>query len=66
MGSMSIWHWLIAIVFTVGMVIPIATILNKAGRSRWWCLLYFVPGLNIIMLWVFAYTRWPAVDQKAA
>lgn len=36
-------------------------ILNKAGYSRWWALLVIVPILNVIMVWVFAYGKWPAL-----
>jgi hypothetical protein len=39
-----------------------------AGRSRWWTILAFVPLVNLISLWVFAFTRWPsralAVGQR--
>ena len=39
-----------------------------AGRSRWWTILAFVPLVNLIGLWVFAFTRWPsralAVGQR--
>jgi hypothetical protein len=34
-------------------------ILHRAGRSRWWTILAFIPLLNLIGLWVFAFTRWP-------
>ena len=37
---------------------PIAKIIHRAGFSRLWILIAFVPLLNIIMLWVFAYARW--------
>ena len=40
-------------------VIPVVTILRKAGYSGWWCLIVFVPLVNIIMLWVFAFAAWP-------
>jgi hypothetical protein len=40
--------------------IPVMKILNKAGFSRAWVLVAFVPLLNIIFLWVFAFARWPA------
>jgi len=39
--------------------VPIANILHRAGRSRWWTILVFIPLLNLIGLWVFAFTRWP-------
>jgi hypothetical protein len=61
------WHWLMAIamplLFLVLLGVPIANILHRAGRSRWWIILAFVPFVNLICLWVFAFTRWPAVDR---
>jgi hypothetical protein len=57
------WHWLMAIVLPRVMIIlvgvPGANILHRAGRSRWWTILVFIPLLNLIGLWVFAFTRWP-------
>jgi len=48
--------------------VPVANILHRAGRSRWWTILAFVPLVNLIGLWVFAFTRWPnralAVGQR--
>ncbi|MSO94089.1 MAG: hypothetical protein EXQ86_11910 [Rhodospirillales bacterium] len=49
--------WLVVIVW------PVARILGRAGFSRWWVLLTFVPLVNIVALWVFAYTRWPSHDR---
>jgi len=37
-------------------------ILNKAGYSRWWVLLLFVPLVNLIMIWVFAFAQWPRLQ----
>jgi hypothetical protein len=57
------WHWVMAIVMPLLMIIlvgvPVANILHRAGRSRWWTILVFIPLLNLIGLWVFAFTRWP-------
>jgi hypothetical protein len=39
--------------------IPVMKVLNKAGFSRVWVLLAFIPILNIIFLWIFAFVRWP-------
>ena len=41
--------------------VPVANVLHRAGRSRWWTVLAFVPGLNLIALWVFAFSRWPSL-----
>jgi hypothetical protein len=57
------WHWIMAILMPLLMIIlvgvPVANILHRAGRSRWWTILAFIPLLNLIGLWVFAFTRWP-------
>jgi hypothetical protein len=59
------WHWVMAIVMPLLMIVlvgvPVANILHRAGRSRWWTMLVFIPLLNLIGLWVFAFTRWPKV-----
>ena len=39
--------------------VPVANILHRAGHSRWWTILAFVPLVNLIGLWMFAFTRWP-------
>jgi hypothetical protein len=64
------WHWVMVIVmpllFIVLVGVPVANILHRAGRSRWWIILAFVPFVNLIGLWVFAFTRWPNVERSAA
>jgi uncharacterized membrane protein YhaH (DUF805 family) len=64
MGSLSIVHWLVLVGVLVSTVIPPAKILMKAGYSGWWCLIGFVPIVNIIMLWVFAYADWPSLRKS--
>jgi len=39
-------------------------ILIRSGRSPLWCLLMLIPGAQIIALWVFAFIKWPTIDQK--
>jgi uncharacterized membrane protein YhaH (DUF805 family) len=58
----------ISIGVVTGMLLPFfipallsVRILNKAGYSRWWALLFIVPFINVIMVWVFAYAKWPAL-----
>jgi hypothetical protein len=59
MGAISVWHWLVVIVVTVVWLVPVIKILNKAGYSGWWCLVLFVPVVNIVFYWIFAFARWP-------
>ena len=40
-------------------IVPLWRICTRAGFSGWWSLLVVVPLLNLIMLWVFAYAKWP-------
>ena len=41
-------------------------IVQKAGFSGWWTLVLLVPVVNIAMIWVFAFIRWPTLraDMK--
>ena len=41
-------------------------ILHKAGFPRWMSLLLLIPGLNILLVWIFAYSKWPATDSEDA
>jgi hypothetical protein len=61
------WLWVVPPVMFLGFAliygVPIAHILHRAGRSRWWVIVAFLPLLNLIGLWVFAFARWPKVDR---
>ena len=61
MGTLSIAHWLIVIVLMAIYGVPMALILSRAGYSRWWVIVFFVPLANVVALWVFAFARWPAL-----
>ena len=64
MGSLSIWHWIVVILILFIYLFPAIKILQKAGYSGWWVLVGFVPLLNIIMLWVFAFASWPSLRDE--
>jgi uncharacterized membrane protein (DUF485 family) len=34
-------------------------ILDKAGIDRGWVFCLLIPVVNIIMIWLFAFTYWP-------
>ena len=40
-------------------------IARKAGHSPWWAVLLIVPVANLVIIWLFAFTDWPAVDPGA-
>jgi membrane associated rhomboid family serine protease len=61
----SLAHWVIVIVFLIALGVPIARIIGRTGHNRLWTILFFIPLLNVIGLWVFAYSQWPAVDKSS-
>ena len=68
MGSFSLLYWLlgsiIAVIISPIVLAPVALILRRAGFSRWWCVLWAIPFVNIIALWVFALVPWPAFSTQ--
>ena len=59
MGGGLVWLLVFALLLWI-----YGRIVGRAGFSRWWVLLAVVPVVNLIMLWVFAFIDWPAVDQN--
>jgi hypothetical protein len=52
----------LAVVLLV-VVWPCFRVLSRLGFSPWLALLMIVPIVNLIALWVFAYARWPALQE---
>jgi len=59
MDNVSLWHWVIVLVLLAIYLIPLVLVIRKAGYSGWWILIMFVPLVNIVMLWIFAFADWP-------
>jgi hypothetical protein len=57
-GTVSIIYWIIPLA-VLATVIPIARILKRIGVSPWWAILYFVPLVNLVGLWMLAFSDWP-------
>jgi hypothetical protein len=67
MYSLSIWHWIVIVLFALiiwAFVAVFGRVANRAGYSRWWLVTLFVPILNLIMLWVFAFASWPVFNAR--
>lgn len=56
---MGLLFLLLLLAFVVVVIWMHVRILHKAGFSGWWFLLLLIPVVNIIMVWVFAYAKWP-------
>jgi hypothetical protein len=39
-------------------------VLGRAGHNRAWALLMIVPVVNLGLVWLFAYARWPRLDER--
>jgi len=55
-------HWIIFVVMVAVVLYPTGRILRRLGLSPFWSLLVFVPLVNLISLWVLAFSDWP-VDE---
>ncbi len=56
---------LIGLVFWFIVVgIPVMQVLKRTGFSRAWVLILFVPLVNLVFLWIYAFMRWPVEGEK--
>ncbi|MDB5731036.1 MAG: rane protein [Variovorax sp.] len=70
MGSFSTWHG--SIVLPLLLLLPNLLLPNllfipaarKAGFSAWWVVLSLVPLMGIVLLWLFAFAKWPAQPNR--
>lgn len=46
------------------MMASAAVIAARAGRNPYWALFVIVPFLAPVMIWAFAYVRWPSMEKK--
>jgi hypothetical protein len=60
LGSLSIWHWLVLLILVAATAAPFSFILRKAGLNPWLSLIFGIPLVGYVALWIFALARWPA------
>lgn len=65
MGSLGPVHWVIVLIVLATYLVPVGQVLRRAGFSRWLTLLALIPGVNLVLFWVFAFMPWPR-DKSAA
>lgn len=58
--------FLAALAVVALMVWMFVRIAAKAGFHPLWAITMVVPVVNIVMLYLFAFTRWPAVPEAQA
>lgn len=60
MGGISIWQLIIILFIFLILLFVFGPVAGKAGYSRWWALLLAIPIINIVLIWTFAFIKWPA------
>ena len=51
----SFWMLMVAVL----VIVPVWKICTKAGYSGWLSLLALVPLVNLVMLYILAFSEWP-------
>ena len=62
-GVFLIFFLLIAVGLIALMLFVWGTIFKKAGYSFWMALLMIIPIVNIVWLFVFAFSKWPIQQE---
>jgi hypothetical protein len=67
------WHtWTIGVgpvpmlIIAVILIVPFWQLFSKAGYSGWWSLLMIIPVVNLIALYVLAFSSWPALSRSSS
>ncbi len=65
MGGLGAPEWIV--ILLVGVVViwlPWSRIFSKAGYSPWLSLAMFVPLVNVVVLFWFAFSTWPITERR--
>lgn len=54
---------LVDLAFIVLGIVATVKVVTKAGYSGWWVLITLVPLVNVVMMLVFAFSKWPVVRE---
>lgn len=64
MAAFSMEHWLILLITAVIFGIPLWRIVARTGHPGIMAILFFIPLVNVGVLWWLAYSRWPGVSDR--
>ena len=59
-------HWVIFAVMVAVVLYPIGRILSRIGLSPFWSVFVLVPVVNVVALWILAFTDWPRDANRGA
>ena len=57
-------HWLFFAVMIAVVLYPLGRILKRIGLSPFWSVLVLIPLINLMSLWILAFSDWPAEESK--
>ena len=63
LSSISVTGYILIIIFLLVLLGVFGQILKKAGYSRFWALLLLIPGINVLLIWVFSFLNWPSSES---
>lgn len=63
-GFFGFGHWLFMALWIAIILPPFWKIFMKAGFSGWLSLLMLVPLVNLVVLYVVAFSEWPASPHR--
>lgn len=64
MAAFSMEHWLILLVTAVIFGVPLWRIVARTGHPGIVAILFFIPLVNIGVLWWLAYGKWPGMPDR--
>ena len=64
MNNIGLPGILMMVVYAAVVVIPFFQLWKRTGHNGWISLLMLIPIVNLVMLYVLAFKRWPSVDQE--
>lgn len=63
MGEFHTWFYIIVVCMILWLLqFPSRFVLRKIGINPWLSILFGIPVVNLIWLWVVAFMRWPAEE----
>ena len=62
--GLPLWVTSVILALIIGLAVwPQYRIVQKAGYNGWWALLVLIPVVGWVMIWLFAFKRWPVLDN---
>lgn len=63
--GLPLWGTSVILAVIIGLAVwPQYLIMEKAGYKGWWALLVLIPVVGWVMIWVFAFRRWPVLGKE--